>query len=222
MKPGFWHAIRFGRRAKGVQPPVYEALFANGGFKVEPYYISRIEDSAGKVLYQAEPRLACPACEQPASAPVLATTAAPVEGAPDAGGAATTLAAANATASAAAAPEAVEAPRVFGDDAPEPLRKLASLQGGIGYLPADRIAPRVLSPQNTWLMNSMMHAVATRGTARRTTALGRDDLAGKTGGWTDQLQVFERDGQACLRCRDVVSKVRISGRTAYMCESCQV
>ena len=48
------------------------------------------------------------------------------------------------------------------------------------------------------------------------------DLAGKTGGWTDQLQVFERDGQACLRCRDVVSKVRISGRTAYMCESCQV
>ncbi|MFO1503370.1 MAG: penicillin-binding transpeptidase domain-containing protein [Steroidobacteraceae bacterium] len=157
------------------------SVFANGGFKVEPYYISRIEDSAGKVLYQAEPRLACPACEQPASAPVLATTAAPVEGAPDAGGAATTLAAANATASAAAAPEAVEAPRVFGDDAPEPLRKLASLQGGIGYLPADRIAPRVLSPQNTWLMNSMMHAVATRGTARRTTALGRDDLAGKTG-----------------------------------------
>ncbi|MBK9250359.1 MAG: hypothetical protein IPM70_00130 [Proteobacteria bacterium] len=72
-------------------------------------------------------------------------------------------------------------PRVFGDDAPESLRRLASLQGGIGYLPASRIAPRVLSAQNAWLMNSMMHDVAMRGTARRTTALGRDDLAGKTG-----------------------------------------
>ena len=48
------------------------------------------------------------------------------------------------------------------------------------------------------------------------------DLAGKPGGWTEQLQVFERDGQACLRCRGVVSKVRLAGRTAYLCEACQV
>ncbi len=65
-----------------------------------------------------------------------------------------------------------------------------------------------------------LHLVALAGFAAA--VLKRSDLAGKTGGWTDQLQVFERDGQACLRCRDVVSKVRISGRTAYMCESCQV
>ena len=60
-------------------------VFANGGFKVEPYYISRIEDSSGKVLFQAEPKLACQACEQAASYPVLnsevvATEAAPAEG----------------------------------------------------------------------------------------------------------------------------------------------
>ena len=48
------------------------------------------------------------------------------------------------------------------------------------------------------------------------------DLAGKPGGWTDELQVFERDGKACRRCRSVVSKVRMANKTVYLCEACQV
>lgn len=48
------------------------------------------------------------------------------------------------------------------------------------------------------------------------------DLAGKPGGWTNELQVFERDGLACRRCRGVVSKVRQANKTVYLCESCQV
>lgn len=48
------------------------------------------------------------------------------------------------------------------------------------------------------------------------------DLAGKPGGWTSELQVFERDGQACLRCRGVISKTRMANKTVYLCESCQV
>lgn len=56
-----------------------------------------------------------------------------------------------------------------------------------------------------------------------TTADGQySDLAGKPGGWTDELQVFERDGKACRRCRGVVSKVRQGGKTVYLCEACQV
>ena len=56
-----------------------------------------------------------------------------------------------------------------------------------------------------------------------TTALGQYvDSAGKPGGWTDSLQVFERDGKACLRCRAVVSKVRMANKTVYLCEECQV
>ena len=153
------------------------AVFANGGFRVDPYFISRIEDSSGKVVFQAEPKLACTACEQAATRPVVDGAA---DGSGSAGAAAgEPVAAGDAAGDAAAAP--AQAPRVFGDDAPPALRKLASLQGGLGYLPAARLAPRALSPQNAWLMNSMMHDVAMRGTARRTTALGRDDLAGKTG-----------------------------------------
>jgi penicillin-binding protein 1A len=38
------------------------ATFANGGFLIEPYLIDRIEDSFGKVLFQANPAIACEFC----------------------------------------------------------------------------------------------------------------------------------------------------------------
>src|SRR5690606_38590592 len=45
------------------------AVFANGGFRIEPYFITRIEDMSGKVVYEASPVIACAACGQPAAAP---------------------------------------------------------------------------------------------------------------------------------------------------------
>lgn len=38
------------------------ATFANGGFNVEPYYIDRIYDATGALLYRAAPVYACNAC----------------------------------------------------------------------------------------------------------------------------------------------------------------
>lgn len=40
------------------------AVFANGGFKVEPYLIDKITDDDGKVLLQAKPALVCDNCTQ--------------------------------------------------------------------------------------------------------------------------------------------------------------
>ena len=41
------------------------AILANGGFKVTPYLIKRIDDAAGKTVYTASPRRACDAqCRQ--------------------------------------------------------------------------------------------------------------------------------------------------------------
>lgn len=37
-------------------------VFASGGFQVEPYFITRIEDADHRVLYQASPTLACDDC----------------------------------------------------------------------------------------------------------------------------------------------------------------
>ena len=51
-------------------------------------------------------------------------------------------------------------------------------------------APRVLSPQNVYLMNSLMRDVIKRGTGRRALRLKRGDLAGKTGTTNDQQDAW--------------------------------
>ncbi len=49
------------------------------------------------------------------------------------------------------------------------------------------LAPQVLSPQNVWLMTSMMRDVIQRGTGTKARVLGRADLAGKTGTTNEQM-----------------------------------
>ncbi|HUX73442.1 MAG TPA: penicillin-binding protein 1A [Steroidobacteraceae bacterium] len=45
------------------------AAFANGGFRVTPYYIDRIEDESGKTIFQADPAVACFECGHRAMPP---------------------------------------------------------------------------------------------------------------------------------------------------------
>jgi len=40
------------------------AVFANGGYKIGPYFIDRIEDASGKVVWRAEPRRVCHECDE--------------------------------------------------------------------------------------------------------------------------------------------------------------
>ncbi|KAF3983739.1 MAG: penicillin-binding protein 1A [Methylococcales symbiont of Hymedesmia sp. n. MRB-2018] len=49
--------------ASPLQMATFFSVFANGGFLIEPYFIDRIEDNKGKVLFQATPKIACPSCE---------------------------------------------------------------------------------------------------------------------------------------------------------------
>ena len=134
------------------------AVFANGGYRIQPYFIERIEDPQGKAVFQAAPRVVAPECD----------VAVPAASSVDARGldeetAATTAAAPTATApaaDAAAAPAAVSR---------------ACTRA------ATEVAPRVISAQNAWLMTDMLREVITRGTGRRALALGRSELAGKTG-----------------------------------------
>ncbi len=46
------------------------AVFANGGYRVQPYFIERIEDASGQVVWRAAPRRVCTQCEQ-AAAPAV-------------------------------------------------------------------------------------------------------------------------------------------------------
>ncbi len=43
------------------------AVFANGGYKVTPFYIDRIEGPGGQIVYAAEPQAVCADCVQPIS-----------------------------------------------------------------------------------------------------------------------------------------------------------
>ena len=52
------------------------------------------------------------------------------------------------------------------------------------------VAPRVISPQNHYLMNSMMRDVIQSGTATKAKVLGRRDIAGKTGTTNDQRDAW--------------------------------
>ncbi len=38
------------------------ATFANGGYRITPYFISEIDDSRDNVLFKAHPKIACPGC----------------------------------------------------------------------------------------------------------------------------------------------------------------
>ena len=117
------------------------AVFANGGFRVQPYFIDRIENAAGQVVWRAAPRIACEECAQPVSLSDLPPST----------------------------------------DAATAWRNADALRGGPGFLPPARLAERVISPQNDYLMTDMMMDVIKRGTGHRAMALGRTDLAGKTG-----------------------------------------
>jgi penicillin-binding protein 1A len=124
------------------------AVFANGGYRVPPYFIERIEDPSGKVVYDAMPKVVAPECEEPASV----ATAVPVA------------------------------------DMPPSIRNAGISTRGTGggcLLPKAQVAERAISAGNAWLIDSMLADVITRGTGRRALALGRRDLAGKTGTTND-------------------------------------
>jgi penicillin-binding protein 1A len=111
------------------------AVLANGGFKVEPYFIQKILNGRDEVLYEAKPLTVCSDCPQSANLNE--------EGKP-----------------------------IFPANAPT------------------GVAPRVISPQNYFLMNSMMRDVIQHGTATKAKELGRKDIAGKTGTTNDQRDAW--------------------------------
>ena len=104
------------------------AVFANGGYRIEPYLIARIEDGKGNVIEQANPLVVCPGCPAPA-------TASPSK-------------------------------------------------------PAPRYAAQAISPQNSFLMTSILRDTISYGTAQSANVLERKDLAGKTGTTNDHRDAW--------------------------------
>jgi penicillin-binding protein 1A len=141
------------------------ATFANGGFKVDSYFIDRIENNEGEVVWRAAPKQVCEPCDlrdQAAAAigPGVAPTATPGN--------------ALAAAPVAATPPTVTAPRTLR------AAQCPRTDDDTDMAPELR-APRVISAANAWLMDDMLADVVRRGTGRGALVLGRKDIAGKTG-----------------------------------------
>ncbi|MDA8596928.1 bifunctional DNA-formamidopyrimidine glycosylase/DNA-(apurinic or apyrimidinic site) lyase [Candidatus Pacebacteria bacterium] len=47
------------------------------------------------------------------------------------------------------------------------------------------------------------------------------DTGGQNGNFTDYLQVFGQQGQACSRCGEMIKKIRCAGRGTHYCPGCQ-
>lgn len=144
------------------------AVFANGGYLVTPYFISEIDDRDGKPVYVANPARACRNCAER-----LLDTRAPGPP-PPAGSVAGPANAVAATAGGAGAPATSGSVAGVGD-AVLP----ADVHGDAAHAPV--LAPQVIDVRNDYLITSLMQDVVKRGTGAAAMALGRDDLAGKTG-----------------------------------------
>ncbi|WP_410897454.1 penicillin-binding protein 1A [Pseudomonas chlororaphis] len=113
------------------------STFANGGYKITPYIIDKIESRNGELLFSANP-------------PSVPTG--------------------NTASSGIAAPEHTFTVNTVAGENP--------VQAPV-QTPA--VAERIIDGRTTYILNSMLEDVIKLGTGRRALALGRSDLAGKTG-----------------------------------------
>jgi penicillin-binding protein 1A len=125
------------------------SVFANGGYKVSPYLIERIDSRNGETLFRANPPTV-PADEIAAATPQAAP-------------------AGTTTVSAPIAVDATLTP---------------------GAAPAPVIAERIIDGRTAFILTSMLEDVIKKGTGRRAMALGRTDLAGKTGTTNDSKDAW--------------------------------
>jgi len=112
MHPAYLTMALGAGSATPLQMATAYSVFANGGYRVKPWFISRIEDNKGRVLYSAKAEVA-------------------------------------------------------GED-----------------------AERVLDERNAFLMTTLMRDVVRYGTGAKAMALGRQDLAGKTGTTNDHVDAW--------------------------------
>ena len=139
------------------------AVFANGGHGIQPHVIDAIYGPDGETLYRAEPLVVCEACEaEPEPGRVVAydEDGNPIDEFPLEQMADVALE---------FQPDASLAPELF---------------AGVNA------APRVITPQNAFLIQDLMRDVIRRGTGRRALTLGRRDLSGKTGTSNDQRDAW--------------------------------
>lgn len=139
------------------------AVFANGGYLIEPYILDKVIDRDGNVIYQANPETVCESCETDDMGNIINKQ--PVSQDID-----------------------LQLEQLLTDLAQESLQQdeqnnwdaiIQALQktNEVETIPAKR----VVDSQTAFLIDSMLKDVILRGTGKKAQKLKRSDLAGKTG-----------------------------------------
>jgi len=150
------------------------AVFANGGYRVEPYFIDYIIGSKDEIIFMAEPEQVCAACRE-----------AEKDISEEAEGKVTD----NLNIKVAEEKNTEPLP----EDISEPILSVMSVQERLQVLQGPnylKLAKQVISPQTAFIINTMMRDVIRKGTGRGALAIGRKDLAGKTGTTNDQRDAW--------------------------------
>ena len=139
-----------------IQMATGYATFANGGYRIQPHFIDRIEDAYGKVIYQSNPDYACIACinqkdEDPESAEAVT---------PD--------------------DEVFEVTNTTLTTEKE-LAPIKVDESKSQY----RQAQRILKSSSAYDMANILRDVIQHGTGRAALKIGRGDIGGKTGTTND-------------------------------------
>lgn len=140
-----------------IQMATGYATFANGGYRIQPHFIDRIEDAYGKVIYQSNPEYACISCINQTDAEQLESAEAVT---PD--------------------DEVIEMtnPTLAVE---KELNQLQLDESKSQY----RQAQRILKSSSAYDMANILRDVIQHGTGRAALKIGRDDIGGKTGTTND-------------------------------------
>ena len=154
------------------------AVFANGGYRVKPYFIDYIVGAKDKIVFMEQPEQVCRACRKDDLNEELDETK-QKEGEPQN----------KEVKQAVAAPPLPALPADLSESFLSLMDEEERLQVQQG--PASlKLAEQILSPQTSFLINTMMRDVIRFGTGRRALVIGRKDLAGKTGTTNDQRDAW--------------------------------
>ena len=171
------------------------AVFANGGYRVEPWLIERVERNG--LLFSADPAVVCPDCE----------LASEYAGRGSAGtaewlnGGVNRMPSRLARGFAGIDRLATLYPVAAVDDAAPLFESVAQMQaatlqrnaedaGKPRFFAEQKLAPRAVSAENAYIVYDILRDVVRRGTGRRARSLGRQDLAGKTGTTNDNRDAW--------------------------------
>ena len=145
------------------------ATFANGGYRVTPWFIDEVKDRSGKTIFKEKPPTACPSCGVGrAGKPVRVSN---VVGGFDLGP----------TGGAKPGPDKAS---------DKQQAKSADVRKPTTLPPDTEIAPRAIDARVAYQLVSMMRDVVQRGTGTAAKVLKREDVGGKTGSTNDHRDAW--------------------------------